>query len=110
MGTLGFSAALMREKAGKVIADCRQIKKICGQIEQAAFDGKYHLRVLIDKDELPRKADIGDVVTFFRTMDFHVRVDDMESGVVTISWNRSLEPLFDIEQSLDDIYYAIGKK
>ena len=100
----------MRERAGKVIADCRQIKKIGSQIEQAAFDGKYHLRVFIDKDELPRKADIGDVVTFFRTMGFRVRVDDMERGAVTISWNRSPEPLFDIEQWLDDIYYAIDSK
>ena len=108
METLEFNAALMREKAGTVIAECKQITKIYRRIQDAAEAGCFSVTVYIDKDRLPGKADIYDVVTFFRTMGFRVRVDDMESGNTLIMWGLNPEPLRDIDESLVEIIDSIN--
>jgi len=106
--TLEFNAALMREKARTVIAGCEQMTKICRRIQDAAEAGCFSVTVYIDKDRLPGKADIHDVVTFFRTMGFRVSVCDFDCSTILIMWGLNTEPLRDIDESLVEIIDSIN--
>lgn len=97
MVNLEFNAALMQKKAGAVMAECEHIKDICRRIQNEAEAGCYCVVVDINWSRMPKRVDIFDVVAFFETLGFLVRILDHACYRISIKWDQHPKPLCNID-------------